>query len=116
MKPLSKDAKGFIEGVTSYIRDDAHGSRVLPRVSALLTKVTSAAKKERTASVISAIPLSDNEKSSVSRVLAKILEHDVACQYAVDPTLLGGIKVAVADWVVDTSLSGQLGILSGALL
>ena len=71
MKPLSKDARGFIEGVTSYIRSDARGKQVLPRVEALFTKVTNAAKKERVATVTSVLSLSESEKLSVERVLSE---------------------------------------------
>lgn len=116
MKTLSKDARGFIEGVTRYIRSDSRGKQVLPRVSALFTKVTTAAKKERVASVSSVVLLTEAEKTLVKRVLVRILGHDVDCRFTMDPVLLGGMRIQVADWVVDTSLSSQLNALSQTLV
>lgn len=116
MKTLSKDARGFIDGVTSYIKRDAHGKDVLPRVSALLTRVTTAAKKERVASVATPVAVSESEKSAISRMLERLLGHEVECRWMVDADLLGGIKITVADWVVDTTLASQLTGLTHTLV
>ncbi len=116
MKTLSKDARGFIEGVTSYIRSDARASQVLPRVNSLLAKVTLAAKKERVATVSSYVPLTVGEKTSVTRMLVKLLGHDVEPRFQENAELLGGMKIQVADWVVDTSLSSQLANLTRTLV
>ena len=116
MKTLSKDARGFIEGVTSYIRSDRRGRQMFPKVQALFTKVTSAAKKERVAGVTTVVTLNESEKTAVKRILSGLLGHDVECRFALHPELLGGMKIQVADWVVDTSLSSQLASLSKTLL
>jgi len=116
MKTLSKDARGFVDEVAKYIGRDRKGKQVLPRVSALLTKVTAAAKKERIATVTSVVVLTESEKTSVKRVLHTILAHDVECRFVLDTDLLGGLKIQVADWIVDTSLSGQLAALTQTLI
>jgi len=108
MKMLSKDARGFIEGVATYIRSDTRAKRMVPRVQSLLTKVTAAAKKERTAKVKSAVALLPVEKKRIEMILARLLGHSVACQYSIDKTLVGGIKIQVADWIVDSSFTTQL--------
>jgi F-type H+-transporting ATPase subunit delta len=115
MKTLSKDTRGFIDGVVKYIRNDSRGKEIIPRVSALFTKVTSAAKKERIATVTSAVLLTESEKKAVAGTLTGILSHDVECRFSVTPELLGGLRITVADWVVDTSLSGQLMRLTQSL-
>jgi len=116
MKPLSKDARGFIDGVAKYMRSDARGSQMFPKVQSLFTRVTTAAKKERTADVATVVSLSESEKAVVCRVLEKILGHAVECRFTLDADLLGGMKITVADWVVDTSLSSQLAHMSNALI
>lgn len=116
MKTLSRDARGFIEGVTTYIRSDAHARQVLPKVSALFSKVTTAAKKERVATVSTCITPTESEKTAVTEMLERILGHEVECRFTVNEELLGGMKIQVADWVVDTSISSQLTSMSESLI
>lgn len=116
MKTLTKDARGFIEGVTAYIRQDRAGARVLPRVESLFTKVTATAKRERSARVLTAVPLTGAERDTVTKSLEKILGHAVECDFKVSEELLGGIKVQVADWVVDSSLATQLASIAESLM
>ncbi len=61
-----------------------------------------------TAHVTSALPLSAEEKSTIqSDVLAK-LGKDGAVNYAVDPSILGGLVIKVGDKLIDGSVAGQL--------
>jgi F-type H+-transporting ATPase subunit delta len=108
MKVLSKDARGFIEGVATYIRSDARAKTMIPKVQSLLTKVTADAKKEQSAEIKSALALLPAEKKYIEALLADLLGHAVNCRYSIDATLVGGIKIQVADWVVDSSLTTQL--------
>ncbi len=108
MKMLSKDARGFIEGVASYIRSDARAKSVVPKVQSLITKVTASAKKEENAEVKSAVSLVAPEKKRIDALLEKLLGHPVQCQYNIDTSLVGGIQIQVADWIVDSSLATQL--------
>lgn len=116
MKTLSKDARGFIDGVAQYVSRSKRGKSMLPKMQSLFTKVTAAAKKERVATVTSVVALSESEKSTIKRVLAEILEHDVECHFFQDPDILGGVKIKVADWVVDTSVATQLTNLTHTLV
>ena len=108
MKTLSKNARGFIEEVATYVSRDAHARTAVPRVQSLLTKVTAEAKKERMAEVKSAVVLLGPEKKRIEAVLARLLGHSVECQYSIDESLLGGLKIQVADWIVDSSLRTQV--------
>jgi len=115
MKPLTKDARRFIEGVTQYIRRGERAKTVLPKVQSLFAKVTAQARRSRVAEITSAVPLTNPEKSAIARALPKLLSHDVECQYAVDPDLLGGLTIQVADWVVDSSFRSQLATIAQSL-
>lgn len=112
MKTLSKDARGFIEEVATYVRADARAKAVAPRVGTLLTKVTAAAKREQNAAVKSALPLIAPEKKRIELILAKLLGHTVSCHYRTDASLIGGIKIQIADWIVDSSLATQVATIA----
>jgi len=107
MKMLSKDARGFIEEVASFVRSDARAKTIVPKMQSLLTKVTAAAKREQSAQVKSAVALLGPEKKRIEVILTTLLGHPVNCHYSVDESLVGGIKIQVADWVVDSSLTTQ---------
>ncbi len=108
MKTLSKDARGFIDEVASFVRSDARAKNVAPRVTSLLTKVTAAARRENNAQVKSAVGLLGPEKERIETVLGKLLGHSVTCAYGIDTSLIGGIQIQVADWIVDSSLTSQI--------
>jgi len=112
MKVLSKDARGFIDSVASYVNSDVRAKNVAPKVQSLLTKVTAAAKKEENAQVQSAVALAPSEKKRIEALLAGLLGHTVICHYSIDSMLIGGIKIQVADWVVDSSLTTQLATIT----
>ncbi|MCX6792310.1 MAG: F0F1 ATP synthase subunit delta [Candidatus Gottesmanbacteria bacterium] len=116
MKMLSKDARGFIEEVAMYVRSDARAKTVAPRVTSLLTKVTAAAKREQNAQVKSAVALLEPEKKRIEAVLVRLLGHSVECQYSIDESLVGGIKIQVADWIVDSSLTTQVASIARSIL
>lgn len=115
MKTLTHDARGFIDGVTKYIQAKGTGAAVLPKVQNFFSKVTYQAKKEHAATVTTVEPMTQSEKSSLEKTLAGLLGHDIECHYATSAELLGGMKVQVADWVVDSSLKTQLTTLSQSL-
>ncbi len=105
---LTKDAKGFIDGVVTYLSRDANGSTVAPRVASLASKVSAQAKKERVAKVTSVVRLTSDEKKHIALALAKLLGHRVELETIVDAHLVGGLRIQVADWILDTSFDRQL--------
>ncbi len=69
----------------------------------------------RPTKVLSALPLSDEEQSVIAKSLAGHLGGEPLVEFAVDPTILGGIVVRVGDKVVDGSVAGQLESLRASL-
>lgn len=115
-KTLTKDARGFVEGVVTYLRHDGRSKGAIPKVQALLGKVTAQAKKERVANVKASVTLSSAEKTALSHILAKFIGHPVQLECHVHPELLGGVRIQVADWVVDTSIVTQIDRMAETLL
>ena len=105
---LTKDAKGFIDGVVSYLSSDKSGPTVMPRVTSLLHKVSAQAKQERFAKVTSVVSLTLDEKKHITLVLTKLLGHGVEIENVLDTHLVGGLRIQVADWILDTSFDRQL--------
>ena len=115
MKALTRDARGFIEGITKYIQKEGKTS-VLPKVHTLLEKVAAQGRKETTATVISSVSLTDEEKQKIERFLYGLVGHQVSLVTSVDAKLLGGLKIQIGDWIVDTSLKGQLEEMAEGIL
>lgn len=69
------------------------------------------------ATVTSAFPLSDTQKTSVEQYIAKRYSaQSVALTYHEDAHIKGGIVIRVADEVLDASVNGRLKALHRALM
>lgn len=113
---LTKDARGLVDGVVTYLKRSGTSKTMIPKVSSLLQKVTAKTRKEKLAVVETSIMLTATEKQSVEKMLVKLLGHEVEVHVVVKPELIGGLRIQVGDWIVDTSLAMHLGQLSQSLL
>ncbi|OBA77348.1 F0F1 ATP synthase subunit B/delta [Mycobacterium sp. 1554424.7] len=73
-----------------------------------LAQVAVARRGEIVAQVGAAAELTDDQRTRVTEVLSRIYDHPVSVQLQVDPELLGGLLIAVADEVIDGTLSSRL--------
>ena len=105
---LTKDARSFVEGVVTYLRQDGRSQIMVPKVQEFLGRVTDQAKKEKVAHIDTSVLLSGSEKLSIGRGLAKIVGHEVDLKCSVKSHVLGGMKIQIGDWVLDRTLAGQL--------
>lgn len=115
MNALSKDARGFVDSVVSYLEDEKKKGTAT-RIRSLLSRVTNQARIEKNARVEASVTLSPQEKMHVERLLASLLGHSVDVTYSVHPEVIAGMTIKVADWIVDTSFRGQLGKMQESLL
>lgn len=116
MAALHKDARFFVDGIATYLRREGKlGDTVIPRMTALFNKVTSSAKGQKIAHVESAVSLTSGEKQKISLLLSRLLGHDVELDCSVDTGAIGGFKIQVGDWVVDTTVRGQIDALKNSL-
>ncbi len=109
---LTKDAKGFVESVVGYLKKDTKQSAQLPKVQSLLSKVSKQAQKESQAIVETAVALDDQEKKELTDMLASMFGHPMTLVEKVTPEVLAGIRIQVADWIVDTTYRTQLQTMS----
>lgn len=101
MATLTKNARGFIHDVVSYIEKGHQASHAVGGLRTLLSKVSKDADDEVTAYVQSAVPLTVEEKSQIQKTLTKISGHEITVISTVTQSVLGGIKIQIRDWVVD---------------
>lgn len=118
-----------VEGRVGLLRKvlDSASTRVNPITAALLTQtvellrgrpaeeavqflaeVAVARRGEVVAQVSAAADLSEAQRTRLTEVLSRIYGHPVSVQLQVDTELLGGLLIAVADEVIDGTLSSRL--------
>ncbi|MEZ0353063.1 F0F1 ATP synthase subunit B/delta [Mycobacterium sp. pR1184] len=73
-----------------------------------LAEVAVARRGEIVAAVRAAAELSDGQRTRLTEILGRIYGHPVTVQLEIDADLLGGLLIAVADEVIDGSLSSRL--------
>lgn len=105
---LTRDARALSDRVVAYLRQNGHAAAVVPKVQKLLTRVTAQARKEKTAVVMTSVAMSASEKGTLTKTLEKILGHEVVVENVINAEVIGGMKIQVGDWVVDTTLASQL--------
>lgn len=74
----------------------------------LLTQVAVARRGEIVAQVTAAAEISDAQRTRLAELLGRIYNHPVTIHLQTDPDLLGGLLIAVADEVIDGTLSSRL--------
>ena len=70
--------------------------------------IASARREQQTATVTSAVPLSDGERERLAAGLAAIYGGKVHVNTVVDPRVLGGVKVEIGDEVIDGTVIRKL--------
>lgn len=75
------------------------------------------AQQPLTASVTSAIELTKTEKKDIETMLSTMTgQQNISLECAVEPEILGGLRIEVGDWVLDTTVANQLTKLSNQLM
>jgi F-type H+-transporting ATPase subunit delta len=87
---------------------DRGRTALLPAIAAAYAQLWNAARGVLPAEATSAVPLSEEQLSSVQRALGRATGRDVELSAAVDPAVLGGLLVRVGGQVYDGTVQGRL--------
>ncbi|MEO8135233.1 MAG: F0F1 ATP synthase subunit delta [Betaproteobacteria bacterium] len=88
---------------------------LLPQIEAMFVKLKNAAEGVAKAEIVSAIALTDTQVSELKTVLEKRFGKRIEATVAVDPRLIGGVRIVVGDQVVDGSIAGKLAAMATQL-
>lgn len=111
-KKLLHDAIGDKVGATTLsflnLLVDKKRFELMVMVSAVYAKLAADKRGAAKAHVRTAKPLSADELKTLAAKLKNFSGKEIELDVKEDPELIGGIAVRIGDWVLDSSLRGQL--------
>ena len=81
---------------------------VLPSIAYLFNAYQATLQQTQHVTVITAIALDQHYQQQLTICLTKRLQQKITLHYAVDPALLGGVIIQIADKIIDASIRNQL--------
>ena len=112
--------KGRIsDALTGFLRIVVTKGRYknLPDIFAYFIAGVKEYKKIGVAEVISAIPLSGEQKEKIEKKLLDTTHYEtMEIEYKVDEKKIGGLMIRIGDRVVDSTIQSKLNLLTGSLL
>ena len=107
---LSADQQNFVRVLV-----DNERLQVLPEIRDLFVALKNEHEGVLEADIASAFPLDDATLTSLKADLEARFKAKLNVQVHVDPTLIGGVRIAVGDEVIDASVRGKLANMAAAL-
>ena len=116
--------KGLLKGVTL----DAHLSNfvellvsndrllLMPEIAQQFQALKDKAEGVAQADIVSAFPMTDAQVNELVQLLEPKFNLKLKPHVTVDETLIGGVRVVVGDYVLDTSVQAQLNRMRDALV
>ena len=108
---LDTVVSGKVDDVTKAVLDQTvrllRGQAAAAAVSDL-AELAAARRGESVAHVVSASPLTDGQEEQLTAVLGRIYNREISTQVEIDPSLLGGLRVAIGDEVIDGDVATRL--------
>jgi F-type H+-transporting ATPase subunit delta len=87
----------------------------LPEIATIFRELKDAAEGMADVTVISAVPLNDEQQRTLSQALSRKLQREVRLHCELDPALIGGAVLRAGDLVIDGSLRARLDRIAQAL-
>lgn len=107
---LTADQKNFVT-----ILAESDRLAVLPEILSLFSAQKDAHEGVKDALVSSAFPIDDATLARLVADLETRFKSKVKATVQIDPELIGGVKIAVGDEVIDASVRGKLAAMAAAL-
>ncbi|MEW9702343.1 F0F1 ATP synthase subunit delta [Paenibacillus sp. SI8] len=101
---------------TLLVLIDKGRQSILSALVADYVKIANEALGQASATVYSAIVLTDDQQAEIAAHFSKVTGKTIRVNNVVEPKLLGGIQVRIGDRLYDGSLAGKLDRLSKALV
>ena len=98
--PVTKALVSFVVG--------AGRARDLPAIIDSMVERSATSREEVVAEVRSAIPLDDDQRRRLTEALRSRTGQNVSVKVIVDPSVLGGLHVAIGDSVIDGTVRTRL--------
>ncbi|MDR1227568.1 MAG: F0F1 ATP synthase subunit delta [Azoarcus sp.] len=89
--------------------------QVLPEIRDLFVVLKNAHEGVLEARIASAFPLDDAALSSLKADLEARFKARIDATVTIDPELIGGVRIAIGDEVIDASVRGKLASMAAAL-
>ncbi len=90
--------------------------KALPEIIRTATTLYLDKKKKAKAVVMTPLPVTKDQETKLRASLKKITDREIDIEYAIDPSLLGGVLVRIGSTMYDTSIRGQLRLLKDELI
>lgn len=88
---------------------------VLPEICELFLELKNGVEGTKDAYVASAFPLDAAALANLVAELERRFQCKIQASVSIDPELIGGVRIAVGDQVIDASVRGKLAAMSAAL-
>lgn len=89
---------------------------LLPDIAvALQARMTRTAEAVTRVEIVSAVPLTDGERTSLADTLTAQHGSGLQFDYRIDPAILGGLVIRVGDKLIDGSVASKLAAMKQAL-
>ena len=108
---LSEDMRGFVR-----VLIEADRIELLPEIRVLFESLRNEAEGVAKAVIETALPLSDAQLAEITGALSKRFGKKIEASTSINPSLIGGARIAVGDTVIDGSVRGKLEQMKQALL
>ncbi len=82
--------------------------RTLERIMTEYVRVAAQRRDEMVATVTASVPLTEEQRTRLGSALTRIYGRDIHLNVDVDPSIVGGIRVAIGDEVIDGSVVARL--------
>ncbi len=107
---LNQDQQNFVRLLVENER-----LKVLPEIRNLFVTLKNEHEGVKEADIASAFPIDDATLASLKADLEARFKASLNIQVRLDPELIGGVRIAVGDEVIDASVRGKLANMAAAL-